>query len=336
MSHACLTRSVACRAHSQAVATLQCLRDMHGVADPFLIVAPLSTLTHWQRELASWSSLHAVVFHGNKEARDVLVEREWRRGGSLAKPRFDALVTSYEMLVVSAELFRKVRRWGYVVLDEAHRLKNKEAKALTALKSLACPRKLALTGTPLQNNVGELWSMLNMLDAERFASLDEFMSQFGDMTEATQVQGLTELLRPYLLRRVKADVDLGLAPMEETLVTVEITNFQKRCYRAVLEQNRALLLRGVDVAGAGPSFNNISMQLRHCCNHPFLIKGVVEAEGLSSAPDAVWLDRMVASSGKLVLLDKLLPRLRSDGHRVLLFSQFTMLLDLLEDYIIQN
>jgi SNF2 family DNA or RNA helicase len=146
------------------------------------------------------------------------------------------------------------------------------------------------------------------------------------------VSALTEKLRPYLLRRTKGDVDLGLTPMEETLLSVEITNYQKQCYRALLEQNRSLLLRGA-TGVAGPSFNNLAMQLRHCCNHPFLIKGVVQSEGLHAVDDATYTERLVASSGKLVLLDKLLPRLRDQGHRVLLFSQFTMLLDLVEDYI---
>lgn len=114
---------------------------------------------------------------------------------------------------------------------------------------------------------------------------------------------------------------------------VEITNFQKRCYRALLEQNRELLLKGAASCVAGPSFNNVSMQLRHCCNHPFLIKGVLQAEGLESASDAVWLERLVASSGKLVLLDKLLPHLKAKGSRVLLFSQFKVLLDIIEDYV---
>jgi SNF2 family DNA or RNA helicase len=224
--------------------------------------------------------------------------------------------------------------WEYLIVDEAHRLKNRDAKALVALEQLTCAgTKLALTGTPLQNHVSELWSMLHFLEPERFDDVDAFVTSYSDMQSAAQVQSLTDCLRPYLLRRTKGDVDLGLTPMEETLISVDITNFQKRCYRAILERNRTVLLRGAEASGAGPSFNNVSMQLRHCCNHPFLIKGVVEAEGLSDTDDATWLAHLVSSSGKMLLLDKLLPHLREQGHRVLLFSQFTMLLDLIEEYI---
>ena len=105
-------------------------------------------------------------------------------------------------------------------------------------------------------------------------------------------------MRPFLLRRTKADVELNLLPMKETLIEVEITNFQKRCYRAILERNRTILLRGAD-ASSGPSFNNTAMQLRHCCNHPYLIKGLVEAEGLEQLPDAEWGEQLISASGKL-------------------------------------
>ena len=336
---------------AQSVVMLQCVRTLHNSNGPLLIVVPLSTLPHWTRELVEWTTLDAVVFYGNKEARSVILKHEFVQkpkgssggGGKKSKggggggrgapqPKFDVCVTTYEMLTANSEAFKPVQ-WDYMIVDEAHRLKNRDAKALTALKELSCPVRLALTGTPLQNHVSELWSMLNFLAPTKFDDLDAFVGKYGDMQSAAQVKGLTDQLRPYLLRRTKGDVDLGLTPMEEVLISVDITNFQKRCYRAILERNRSVLLRGSEGTSAGPSFNNISMQLRHCCNHPFLIKGVVEAEGLSGSDDKQWLANLVSASGKMLLLDKLLPHLQAQGHRVLLFSQFTMLLDLIEEYI---
>ena len=146
-----------------------------------------------------------------------------------------------------------------------------------------------LTGTPLQNHVTELWTILNFLEPHKFADLDGFLADYGSLSSnngtVSQVRALSRLLRPHLLRREKADVET-LQPMKETTIQVEITNLQKVCYRAVLEQNRGLLLRGAALvqggAGAGSanalagSFANVSMMLRHCCNHPWLIDEVKE------------------------------------------------------------
>jgi len=299
-------------------------------------VAPLSTLQHWERELHAWTWLDVVVFYGNKSAREVLLKFEWlaesHAKGEEPITHFDVCVTTYEMLLAASEPFRKVLHWGYLIVDEGHRLKNKDAKVLGVLNQLDCPHKLVLTGTPLQNNVSELFSLLHFLDPQHFLSLSSFLSQYGEIQSAEQVASLTRVLRPYLLRREKADVEVELLPLEEVLVYVEITQFQKRCYKAILEQNRKLLLRGADVK-TGPSFNNVSMQLRHCCNHPYLIRGVLQAEALEDLEDAEFLSRLVQASGKTLLLEKLLPRLQQQGHRVLLFSQFAMLLDVIEDFV---
>ena len=239
------------------------------------------------------------------------------------------VVTTYEMLVTAEALFLKVANWGYLVVDEAHRLKNRESRALRTLRQLPVGGRLALTGTPLQNHVSELWSILNFLDSDAFPQMEDFIARFGDMRNAAQVTALTEAIRPYLLRREKGDVELGLVPMEETLIFVEITAFQKRCYKVRADPTPARPPARGDASSRrrsptpslrssgdpraeplaapprrrgrvrGPSFNNVAMQLRHCCNHPFLIKGVTHAEGLDGAtPDAVWVERVVAASGQ--------------------------------------
>lgn len=217
------------------------------------------------------------------------------------------------------------------------------------MSELRAKRKLVLTGTPLQNHVSELWSILNFLEPTKFGSVDHFLSKFGSLSSgggtAKQVNSLNKLLKPHLLRREKEDVEHSLPGMKETLLYVEITNLQKMCYRAVLERNKELLLRGAGTAGMGPSFNNVSMMLRHCCNHPWLLPDVEEgalmrldadwAEHVASGPAALsgkeeeqmrlrrYAERLVLSSGKFVLLQKLLPKLKREGHRVLIFSQFT-------------
>ena len=243
------------------------------------------------------------------------------------------LLTSYEMLRDDMELFSSIN-WRVMVVDEAHRLKNKDSAQAAELAALRTEHTVMLTGTPLQNNTTELWALLSLLDPELFPSLDAFLLRYGTLTGADQVEELKTLIRPYLLRRQKGDVltgDDSLEPLEETIVWVEMTLVQKKMYRAVLESRREVLVRGVENAPL-PSLLNVQIELRKCCNHPFLIAGVEESvtKGMDEQEAR---EAMLSASGKLILLDKLLPKLRQEGHRVLIFSQFAMMLNLLAEFI---
>ena len=338
---------------AQSVSMLQSLRSIEGIQGPFLIVAPLSTLPHWERELSQWTDMYWVNFHGTADARRVVQQYEWlvdeKAPRGQEKYRFHVLLANYETVIQEPDALVAVR-WQYLIVDEGHRLKNRNSRCLEVMNELRCKRKLVLSGTPLQNHVAELWSMLNFLEPNKFTGglgVDAFLERFGSLSTgggtAKQVAQLNKLIRPHLLRREKEDVEQSLPGMKETLLYVEITNLQKMCYRAVLERNRELLLRGAGTAGIGPSFNNISMMLRHCCNHPWLISDVEEGALLDldqlygRAPEAErsarYTERLIQSSGKFVLLQKLLPKLKSEGHRVLFFSQFTKVLDLFEDLL---
>ncbi len=158
------------------------------------------------------------------------------------------------------------------------------------------------------------------------------MVQYGDIKSKEKVDKLHETIRPYILRRLKEDVEKSVPPKEETLIEVELTVLQKQYYRALYEKNLKFLHRNKARPLDGPSINNVAMQLRKCCNHPFLLTGV-ETEVKMQNPNSDDIESMVNSSGKFVLLDKLLPRLQADGHRVLLFSQFKIMLDIIEDYL---
>lgn len=166
--------------------------------------------------------------------------------------------------------------------------------------------------------------------------MDKFLEQYGDIKSKEKVDELHESIRPYILRRLKEDVEKSVPPKEETLIEVELTIQQKQFYRALYEKNVKFLHKNKKRALDGPSLNNLAMQLRKCCNHLFLLNGVEEDMRQQQQmvdkvlPEADFLAR---GSGKLVLLDKLLPRLKENGHRVLIFSQFKIMLDILEDYL---
>ena len=210
----------------------------------------------------------------------------------------------------------------------------------------------------MQNNIGELLSLMEVVDAAAFGGEErraELLERYRTISNPEQVAELQALLRPYMLRRTKADVQEKLPLKTETLVKVELTVPQKRVYRAVLDRNLA------HIANPRASLSNAFMQLRKACNHPRLLEGGADGEeeairraldaareleevggGAARAAAAAGLqaeveagvESLVHGSGKMVLLHKLLPRLRRGGHKVLLFSQFKIMLDILEDYLL--
>lgn len=321
---------------AQVVSFLQHLRKGCGVWGPFLVVAPLSTIQHWRREAEGWTDMKVCVYHGTAAgghiARRFLRECEWYYPNARRDcTRFDLLITTYELYQRDALVFRPFH-WRAIVVDEGHRLRNSSSKTLNTLSTVEADMRLLLTGTPLQNNTQELWCLLNWIEPGKFGTAAQFEKRYGNLETAEQVQELQKGLGDHLLRRVKEDVEKSIPPKVETVIDVELTMLQKTYYRAIYERNRGFLARGVG-RGAAPGLQNIEMELRKCCNHPYLISGVEERDALDLTTQKEKNLRFIECSGKLVLLDKLLPKLRSEGHRVLIFSQFVRMLDSLERYL---
>lgn len=311
----------------QSVAFVHRLFHSLNAPGPFLVIGPLATLPHWIREFESWTDFNTVLYHGSFEGRKLIREKEMRS-------HVDVFVTNYETVMTDAKYLKKFD-WSLLIVDEAHRLKNSESKLCLSLKEeFRWGRTLLLTGTPIQNSLPELWSLLNFIQPEKFPQCSAFESEWGDMTSAEKVAKFHDMLRPYMLRRIKAEVE-KLPDRNDILVEVELTTLQKRFYRAIYERNAEYLAEGV-TPGTRINLNNIVMQLRKVCCHPYLIQGV-EDKLLSEKPPSNEADselkHLVDSSGKMLLLDKLLPKLKQQGHRVLIFSQMTRMLDILEDYL---
>ncbi|XP_067108594.1 chromodomain-helicase-DNA-binding protein 8 isoform X1 [Osmerus mordax] len=317
-----------------------------GIQGPFLVIAPLSTITNWEREFTTWTDMNAIVYHGSLASRQMIQQYEMycKDDKDHLIPgayKFDALITTFEMVLSDCPELREIS-WRCVIIDEAHRLKNRNCKLLDSLKMLDLEHKVLLTGTPLQNTVEELFSLLHFLEPAQFPSETEFLRDFGDLKTEEQVQKLQAILKPMMLRRLKEDVEKNLAPKQETIIEVELTDVQKKYYRAILERNFSFLSVGVNQNSNVPNLLNTMMELRKCCNHPYLISGAEEkiVAELREVYDPMAADfhlqALVRSAGKLVLLDKLLPRLKAGGHKVLIFSQMVRCLDILEDYLINK
>ncbi|KAG1118543.1 hypothetical protein G6F40_002114 [Rhizopus arrhizus] len=323
----------------QSVAFLNDLYYQLNVKGPFLIVAPLSTIPHWERAIKAWTDLNVIDYRGSTLSRNLLVETEFHYKDQQSKPipnryKFDVVITTYEMASAGA-LHLKDIPWKCAVFDEAHRLKNKQSKVGEVLKTFSIEHKVLLTGTPLQNNLDELYSLLNFMQPEIFNNERAFFAEYGKLQTAAEVERLQALLKPIMLRRFKEDVEKTIPVKEETVIEVELTNPQKKWYRAILEKNFSFLKKGAKSNKEMPQLRNIMMQLRKCCIHPYLLEGAEEV--ITKDSRAVTLidqfNCLIQSSGKLVLIDKLLRKLFEGNHKVLIFSQFTSCLDILSDYL---
>ena len=307
---------------------------------PVCVVAPLTTLGHWKREMEKWTDMNAVVYDGSAADREMCAEHEFFIPGT-RRVKFDVMLVSFENVRRNTELFEQFS-WAMCVVDEAHKLKDVNSQTTLSVTALRYDWLLLLTGTPIQNNIKELYGMLHILDPRQFHSWEDFQDEFCDESgdvDAEQVMRLRELLKPRMLRRMKEDVE-KIPAKEEVVVWVELTAQQRGYYRALYENQIHVLLEGSKVKSV-PQLRNLSMELRKVCNHPFLCDGLEEdytnkrlaacAEKGDQPPNALQL--LVEGSGKMGLLAKLLAKLKRDGHKVLIFSQFTMVLDLIQDFM---
>ncbi len=308
---------------------------------PFLISVPLSTLINWEREFELWApEFYVVSYVGDKDSRSVIREHELsfeenavRKGDKASRikastVKFHVLLTSYELVSIDQACLASVN-WEVLVVDEAHRLKNAQSKFFRSLNGYRIAYKMLLTGTPLQNNLEELFYLLNFLTPSKFNDLDSFQSNFTDIAKEEQVRKLHELLGPHMLRRMKADVLKNMPTKSEFIVRTNLAPMQKKFYKSILTHNFDTLRAK---SGAQCSLLNVMMELKKVANHPYLL--AVAAEEAPIAPNGLFeVKAMTKACGKLVLLSKMLRKLKAEGHRVLIFSQMTKMLDLLEDFL---
>ncbi|KAK7866774.1 hypothetical protein R5R35_008759 [Gryllus longicercus] len=371
---------------------------------PFLVIAPLSTLPNWVSEFKRFCpTVPVILFHGNSDERKKMMKlfrlKSLQTVGGEVKV-YPVIVTSYNMILMEPGFFGSYK-WLYLVVDEGHRLKNKDCKLTKLLTSFSSSNRLLLTGTPLQNNLEELWSLLRFLTPEIFGNIEdlELLISSEDMQSETIVEQeikegivskLHAALQPFILRRMKKDVNLMLPPKKEILVYAPMSQTQWELYNATLDgsifsilglqedeileesskrrstlnprcilddvendddlddDDLVIVIRRttrvvpdskkkkalpLDKDGnrcyVNLKMQNAHFQLRKICNHPYLVQMPLEQEQYMLVNE-----EMIKKSGKMMILDALLPRLKAQGHKVLLFSTMTKLLDVIEEYVI--
>ncbi len=300
---------------AQALAHLLVEQQAGRLDRPALVVAPASLIFNWQAEAARIApALKLLTLQGPRRANDIA-----------RMPQHDLVLTSYPLLWRDAMALQR-QPWHMVILDEAQMVKNAGSRSATAARRLNARHRLCLTGTPMENHLGELWAQFHFLlpgylgDARSFQR--DWRTPIEKNGETLRAQLLAERVRPFILRRHKAEVATELPPLTEQVHRVTLAGRQRAIYESVrlaaYEQLRKVLdRRGFD--GAMVSILDALLKLRQACNDPRLLE-----------PDAAIGPTSVeaATSAKLAWLRETLPSLVAEGRRVLLFSQFTRMLAL--------
>jgi SNF2 family DNA or RNA helicase len=335
----------------QAISLIAYLMEFKQNLGPFLVIVPLSTLSNWQNEFTKWCpTARTVCYKGTPAQRKEIYKDQVHAG------HFNVLLTTYEYIIKDKKFLRRIE-WQYAIVDEGHRMKNAQSKFAVTLGTQYTTRfRVLLTGTPLMNDLSELWSLLNFLLPAIFNSVETFdqwfsapFAQFGSSggsnnnnSNANEEDGeqllsneerilvihrLHELLRPFMLRRVKSEVLDQLPEKIEKVLRCDLSSWQKELYKQI--SAKAVVDNGLGLGAAeskvpARGLNNVVMQLRKVCNHPFLF-----------SPEGYHInDIMIRSSGKFALLDQMLPKLKMAGHRCLIFTQMTTVMTILEDYFV--
>ncbi|CAL8093802.1 unnamed protein product [Calicophoron daubneyi] len=340
----------------QTIALITHLMEKKRVNGPFLIIVPLSVMSNWAMEFDRWApSVKKILYKGSPQARRALQVQ-------LKASKINVLLTTYEYIIKDKSALSKVK-WKYMIIDEGHRMKNHHCKLTQVLNSYyIAPYRLLLTGTPLQNKLPELWALLNFLLPTIFESVNTFEQWFnapfaatGEKVELNQeetlliIRRLHKVLRPFLLRRLKREVESQLPEKVEYVIKCEMSALQRVLY-SHMQSKGVILTDGSekDKKGKGGcrTLMNTIMQLRKICNHPFMFthieSAIAEQNFLSShngnpppgapIPTQVEGKMLYRASGKFELLDRILPKLKTCGHRVLIFCQMTSLMTIMQDY----
>ena len=300
--------------------------------------AGCSTLTNWNLEFEKWApSVSRIVYKGPPNARK-------QQQQAIRYGNFQVLLTTYEFIIKDRPVLSKIK-WTHMIVDEGHRMKNAQSKLSSTLTQHYTTRyRLILTGTPLQNNLPELWALLNFVLPAIFKSVKSFDEWFNtpfantggqdkmELTEEEQllvIKRLHKVLRPFLLRRLKKDVEKDLPDKQERVIKCVFSALQAKLYKQMMTDQRIVVSDGKGGKTGIRGLSNMLMQLRKLCNHPFAFQEVEDQINPSrSIDDLLW-----RTAGKFELLDRILPKFLVTGHRVLMFFQMTNIMNIMEDYM---
>ncbi len=312
---ACLADDMGLGKTIQFIAFLLHLKQQGNLEQPILLVCPTSVLGNWEREVKKFApTLKAMVHHGEKRPQGAAFTKEAKK--------YDLLITSYTLVQRDLKSLTTVP-WQGVVLDEAQNIKNVESKQSQAVRQLETQFRIALTGTPVENRLSELWSILDFLNPGYLGPKNFFQRRFAIPIErygdTTSLQTLRSLAQPFILRRLKTDRDIiqDLPEKQEMTVFCGLSAEQAALYQRVVDRsmNDIEAAQGIQRKGI---ILALLTKLKQICNHPALIKTEEPDQPISNIDSAIFQSR----SGKLQRLEEMLEEAVAEGDRALIFTQF--------------
>ena len=316
----------------QTVAFMSWLKNECAIPGPFLVVAPKSVLPAWEDTLTLWApDMNWVTYTGTSASRQIIEEKEMFVDPSNPYHlRFNILLTTYEMFTKGLPTLKKLK-WQFLAVDEAHRLKSMSNNLYTGLQQCDIAARLLITGTPFQNDFNELVALLSFLQPEEgFESKYNFKTEDVDQ-QAKQIENLRNELRRHLVRRTKEEVAKDLPPKTEKIIRVGLSDLQLEYYKNILTRNYDALSQASN--GAKIGLSNMMIELKKASIHPYLFPGVEDHYLAESSAREDMLRGLIVNSGKMMLLDRMMTKLKKDGHRVLIFSGFVSMLNLIGQYL---
>ncbi|CAH1105621.1 unnamed protein product [Psylliodes chrysocephalus] len=362
------------------------------IPGPYLVIAPLSTIPNWESEFERFApSVPVFVFHGSEHDRKAQYSSLMKKYAIGDFKTQGVILTTYQVPLLEFSFLSKFQ-WQYIIIDEGHRIKNHESRLAVNLRKLDSANRLLLTGTPIHNNITELWSLLHFLMPHIFNNVDTFASllMLQDMDDENKlleqeektnlISTLHRVLEPFVLRRLKKDVLGDNVPKKEANIYCQLSKLQRDLYSYVLNKNLTSLFRIVEeplgprrkrklveyledsdddfsdeepkIANAQAlksnkkiekeqaqfairlTMGNPMMMFKKIVDHPYLVHFPLDPD----APTKSLLinEDLITSSGKMIVLEQMLERLKENGHKVLLFSTLVMTLDLIEEFFIMR
>ncbi|BAQ62045.1 helicase [Geminocystis sp. NIES-3708] len=317
---ACLADDMGLGKTVQLIAFLLILKEQKLLTKPSLIVCPTSVLNNWEREIEKFApSLKTIIHHGEQRSKEKVFLKE--------ATKVDVIISSYALIYRDFDSLNMVE-WQGIILDEAQNIKNPQAKQTQAVQELNSEFRIALTGTPVENRLSELWSILQFLNPGYLGTQQFFqrrftipIEKFGDQHS---LQTLRSLVQPFILRRLKTDKNIiqDLPEKQEMIVYCGLSSEQAQIYQNLVEESLEKINESQGIKRHGLVLT-LLMKLKQVCNHP---AHLLKEEKLDFSP----------RSGKLLRLEEMLEEVVAEGDRSLIFTQFTEWGNLLQPYLKQK